>query len=288
MVNATIDAHKVVETLVTCSTFRRLNCWDSLNNSSCNTQSIQHLALCVARVNVTALHCERCTAGIEILELKLALATAVNGISPIATEQRHIEVMCTTTDFLIGIECNAHLAMLDFGMRLQIGDCRNNLSNAGLVIGTQKSVTIGYYKVMAFVILHLGEIGCRQHNAILLAQHNVTTRVILYHAWLHILAAHVGACIKMGNEAHNRNILVAVCRQCGIEVALLIEHHLFQAHLHKLLLKITRKHKLSLGCWNNCCIVTRLCVKSHIFQKTLKHLLLNLAHNIIVFMFILI
>ena len=112
MVYTTVDTHQVIKALVTCSTFRRFNSRNSLNDSSSYAQSVQHLTLCITWVNITSLHSERSTAGIEVLEFKFTLTAAINSICPIATEKRYIEIVCTTANLLIGIECNAYFSAL--------------------------------------------------------------------------------------------------------------------------------------------------------------------------------
>ena len=78
---------------------------------------------------VTTLDCKESATGIEVLELKLTLGTAVNGISPVATEQGNIEVVRTTADLLIGVERDTNLSVLNLGMSLQILDSRNDFGN---------------------------------------------------------------------------------------------------------------------------------------------------------------
>ena len=172
-------------------------------------------------MHVASLDCKECTAGIEVLELELALGAAVYGIRPLATEKGHVEVVSTTPDLLIGVECNTYLTMLNLRVSLQIGNSCHNLGNTGLVIGSQKSVSIGNHKLMAGIVLHLGEIGNAENNIILCREHDVAT-VVFDYVWFHILTTHIGACIKVRNETYYGQFLVGICRQCGIEVAFII------------------------------------------------------------------
>ena len=186
--------------------------------------------------------------------------------------------MRSTTNLLIGVKCNANLSMLNFRMCLKISHSSYNLGNTGLVICSQKSVSIGNNDIITLIILNLGEIGNLKHDIVFFIKYNVTTLIILYDTWLNITTAHVGACIKVCNETHHRHILIAVCRKRCIQITLFVENDILKAHILKLLLKITSKDELAFGCWNNSCIVARLCIESHILEETLKHIFFHIFH----------
>ena len=74
--------------------------------------------------------------------------------------------MGTHTDFLVGIESHAYVAMLNLLVVAQIAHCLNNLGNTRLVVGTEQSVSVGYDKILTNVIEQLGEFLRRGDDAL--------------------------------------------------------------------------------------------------------------------------
>ena len=74
----------------------------------------------IARMHVAALERNFGRSGVEVLKLQFAYLTTVHRVSPVATELLHIELMGTEAYFLVRIEADAYLSMLDFRVFLQI------------------------------------------------------------------------------------------------------------------------------------------------------------------------
>ena len=67
--------------------------------------------------------------------------------------------MRAQSDFLIGIERDADVTVLDFRMSLQIFHSSDNLSDTRLVVGSEQRLAIGHDKVLTLVFAKLREIG---------------------------------------------------------------------------------------------------------------------------------
>ena len=71
---------------------------------------------------------------VEVLIFEFAYVTAIHGVSPVATELFHVEVMCTHTYLFIWIEGNTDVAMLYLWVLSQIDHSLNDLGYTCLVV----------------------------------------------------------------------------------------------------------------------------------------------------------
>ena len=181
---------------------------------------------------------------IEVLKLQLTHFTAIHSIGPFTTELLNIELMRSQTDFLIGIKTDTDFAMLDFGMLFQIYHRRNNLGNAGFIVSTQQGLSVGDNQVFPFVVEQFGKLGRRKDHFPLFAKNNILAIVILHNTRGDILTTHIGACIHVGNEPHDRYRLICIGRKGGEQITVLIQRDLFQAQSLQFFLQIFSKHHL--------------------------------------------
>ncbi len=70
----------------------------------------------IARVHIHAVNMYLARCGVEVLKLQFAHCSAVHGISKVAPELLHIEMVCALPDFLVGSEADAYFAVFDFGV----------------------------------------------------------------------------------------------------------------------------------------------------------------------------
>ena len=82
------------------------------------------------------------------------------------------------SDVIFALSEDTHLAVFNFGVRLQILDSRNNFCNTGFIIGTEQSVTVGNNKRMPHILLHFGKILCRKHYILFFIKNNITTSIL--------------------------------------------------------------------------------------------------------------
>ena len=139
---------------------------------------VQHLALGIAGVHITAAYGYFGTGGVEVLVLQFAHLAAVHRVGPCATEPLHVEPVGPHADFLVGVEGDAHSSVLHFGVLLQPGHGRHYLGNAGLVVGPQQRRPVRHDEVFAHVLLQFGELADACHDALLFVQHDVAALIV--------------------------------------------------------------------------------------------------------------
>ncbi len=98
--------------------------------------------------------------GIEVLKLQLAYCSAIHGISKVASELLHIEMVCALPDFLIGGEADAYLTMLDFGVLYQVFAGRDYLGNTGFVICAEQRLAVRDNDVLSRIAQYFRVFGC--------------------------------------------------------------------------------------------------------------------------------
>ena len=225
--------------------------------------------LCGSRVYVQALEGNLGAGGIEVLKLQFAHGTAVHRVSPVAAEFLHIEVVGAQADFLVGVEAHADVAVLHLGVLLQPLDSAQDFGDTGFVVGTEQGVTAGNDEFLALVVVHLGELNGVEHDAGLLAQDDRLT-LILNDAGLHVVAAHVGRGVHVGNKADGGHGLVGVGGQGGKQVAVVIERDVAQTHGMQFTLQFLGKYHLARRGGSQVGEFVTLGVKLHILQKSVN------------------
>ena len=229
---------------------------------------IYHLALGGTRMDVASLECDFGGSGIEVLELKLAHFTAIHGISPLAAELRHIELMGTHADFLVRIKADADFAVLDFGMLFQIDHRGDDFGDARLVVGTEQGLAIGHNQVFALMVEQFGELGGGKDDILFGAKRDVLAVIVGHDAGFHVLAAHIGAGIHVGYEADSGDRLVGIGGKGGEEIPVLVQRDLFQSQRFQFFFQELGEHHLSRSTRGDPALFVRLRIETYILQKT--------------------
>ena len=165
---------------------------------------------------------------IEVFKLQLSYFTAIHCVGPVATELLHIEFMCAQSYFLIRIETNTNLAMLDFRMLFQVHYRRNDYGNTCFIICAQQCLAIGHDQVFTFMIQQLRELRRRKNYIFFCTEHDVRTVIVLNNAGRYIFATHIGTGVHVGDKTNSRYRLIDICRKCGKQIAMLIQRYVFQ------------------------------------------------------------
>ena len=156
---------QVVETLVALRFLRSLVLRDALHKFSGQPAGIHHFVLGVARMHTRAPdgHLGRCR--VEILKFQFAQVAAIHRVGPFAAEFTHVEMVGTPSDFLVGIEGDADLAVLNLLMVAQVAHGLHDFGNAGLVVGTEQGGSVGHNQILAHVLQQFREFLRTRHNA---------------------------------------------------------------------------------------------------------------------------
>ncbi len=111
----------------------------------------------ISGVHVAANECDACHGSVEVLVLELADFATVHGVCPVCAKERHVEFVGTLSDFFVGVEGYAYFSVLDFGMSLQVVDCRYDFGDAGFVVGAEESIAVGDDEVVSHIVEQFGE-----------------------------------------------------------------------------------------------------------------------------------
>ena len=200
------------EPLVACCKF-----WSLINRKNIyqligNMQSVYHFIFCITRVHVSSLNSNFGCGCIKVFILQLAQHAAIHGVCPFCSKFLYIEVVGTTSNFLIGCKTNSYLAMFYLWMVDKVLHCIHYLCNSGFIVGSQKGCAIGYYKVFSYVVEQLGEIIWRHYNIVLLVEKDIFTIVVFNNSRIYILATHIGASVEVCYKTNSGQVFVAIGR----------------------------------------------------------------------------
>ena len=90
--------------------------------------------------------------------------------------------MCTLTDLFVGIEGYTDVAMLDFGVLLQVVDSGDDFGYAGFVVSAEQSGAVGHDEVLSLIVEQFGELGGGEDDVFSLVERDVFTVVALDNA----------------------------------------------------------------------------------------------------------
>ena len=162
---------------------------------------------CISGVYIATLDFYFCRSGVEVFIFKFADSSAVHGVGKFAAEFLDIEFVRAKTNFLVWIETYADFAVLNFWVSLQPCHSINDFRDSSLIIGSEERIAIGDDQVLTDIVQKLGKFFRREFYIFLSVEFDHRAVVVLYDAWIHVLARHVGRCIHMGYEADGRKIL---------------------------------------------------------------------------------
>ena len=134
--NVTLDTQQMVESLIAFCRLRTLVGRQQLGKLRSQHIGVHHLVFCIAWVYAYAFDEDLGAGSVEVLELQFPQVATIHGISPVAAELLHVEMMGTHTNLLVRVEGDADLAVLHFRMVFQPAHRLNDLCDTGLVVGT--------------------------------------------------------------------------------------------------------------------------------------------------------
>ena len=102
-------------------------------------------------MNRGAVYGHKSCRGVEIFIFNLTKLAAVNRVCNVGAKACNVEEIRTASHFFVGCEADLDLTVLYLGMGEQVLCKCHNLSNTRLVIGTEKSASIGIYQLSAEV-----------------------------------------------------------------------------------------------------------------------------------------
>ena len=110
-------------------------------------------------------------------------------------------------------------------------------------------MAVGHDDVLALVVEQLGKLGGRRHDA--LAQHDVSTVIVLDDAGLDVGARAVHAGVVVGNEADGGHLLLGIGLEGGVDVAHLVHLDIRETFALQLFLQVFGKHELLGRAWHS-------------------------------------
>ena len=153
----TFHVEQVEEAFIAFSRFRQLVFGHETLQLGSNSYGVDHFTLGIAGMNAGAFDMNFGSGCVEAFKLQLAHIATIDGVSPFTAKFLNVEQMSTKTDFFVGIEAYANVAVLNLGMLHQVDHSLNDGCNAGLVVSTEQSVSIGNDEVFALMAEQLGE-----------------------------------------------------------------------------------------------------------------------------------
>ena len=164
LLNVRLDAEQVVETLIALRLLRRLVLRQHLGKLGGQRIGVHHFTLGIARVYADAAYDDLGRSGVEVLELQFAHVATVHRVGPVAAEALDVEVVGAATYFLVGVEGDANLSVLDFLVLLQVDHCLHDFSDTCLVVGSEQRVTIRHDEVFADVLQQFRKLLGRKND----------------------------------------------------------------------------------------------------------------------------
>ena len=110
----------------------------------------------------------------------------------------------------------------------------HDLGEAGLVVGAEQGRAVGGDDVVADLVLEFGMLGDADHLRGVRGQGDVAAAVILHDLRLDVRTAAIGRGVHVRAEADHRDFLVGVGRDRRIDIAVLVEMGVGDAHLLQL------------------------------------------------------
>ena len=122
-----------------------------------------------------------------------------------------------------------------------------DLGDAGLVVGTQQGGAVGNHDGLALAAVELWELGRGQHSA-RAGQQDVAAVIVFHDAGLDVPGGNVIHNVHVGDEAQNGAVIVVdVAGDGAVQIAVLVQTDILQAHFPHLLFQHTGENQLFFG-----------------------------------------
>ena len=272
VLHVSLDVKEMVEALIFGSVFRCLVSGEFGSEHSGNLCGVYHFSLGIARMHADALDVDFGSGGVEVFIFQLAEFASVHGVSPLTAELLHVEGFGTESDFFVGIEADAHLAVFDFGVFEEISHGLHDFGDAGFVIGTEEGGAIGDDEVFSDVGFEFGELLRRGDDALLLVQNDGRAIVGFDDAGLDVFARAVGAGVHVGDEPDDGDIVGGVCGEGGIDAAVVGHFNFFESERLQFVFEEAGEVELLVGggCFTG--VFGRLCVEGYVLEESFNNI----------------
>ena len=168
--------------------------------------------------------------GGECFVLDIAGGFTIDGIGKIRTEFLQIDLVDAAADFLVGREQDLDCAMLELRIVDQESRRIHDFGKPGLVVGAEQRGAVGGDDVVADLVGKGWMFGGADDLRGVARQHDVAAAIIPDDLRLDVLAGAVGRGVHVRTEADDRDFFVRVRRKRGVDIAVLVEMRIAQAH----------------------------------------------------------
>ena len=236
----------MIKALVIFRVIRRLQRREQAVQLHGDERGVDHLALRGAGVDGLAADLDLRAGRIEVLIFQLAECAAVDGIGVIRAEALDIKPVGPASDLLVGRKGQPDSAVRLAGREQQLRGGQD-LRHACLIVCAEQRRAVRDDQALADGIFQLRVFRRGKHDVFLFVQHHVAAVIGLCDACADVLAGRVGRGVHVGDEAVDRNVLFAVCWDSAVDVAVLVNACVCNAHVLHLADKLLRKRKLLRG-----------------------------------------
>ena len=236
----------MVKALVFFRVIRRLQRREQAVQLHGDERGVDHLALRRAGMDGLAADLDLRAGRVEVLIFQLAECAAVDGIGVIRAEALHIKPVGPASDLLVGRKGQPDGSMRLFGCKQQLCGGQD-LRHARLVVRAEQRRAVCDDQALADRVFQLRVFLRRKHDVLLFVQDNIAAVVRLCDACADVLAGRVGRGVHVGDEAIDGDFFVTVRRHGAVDVAVLVNACVCNAHVLHLADKLLCKRKLPRG-----------------------------------------
>ena len=164
------------------------------------------------------------------LVLDIPSGFTVDGVGEIGAELFQIGLVDAAANLFIGGEEDLDGAMLDVRILNQELRSIHDLGEPGLVIGAQQRGAVRRDDVVADLVCQRRMLGGADHLRAIRRQYDVAAAIVLHDLRPDVLAGAIGRSIHMRAEADHRHALAGVRRDRCVDVAVVVEMGVGNAH----------------------------------------------------------
>ncbi len=206
-----------------------------LDDARGDLDRVLHPALGEAGMGADALDGDDSSIRREGLVLQVAGALAVDGVGEIRRELFQVDLVDAAADFLVRREQDLDGAVLDLRMLDQETRRIHDLGDAGLVVGAQQRGAVGGDDVVADLVAQRRVLVDADDLGRVRRQHDVAALIVRHDLRLDVLAGAVGGRIHVRAEADHGDRLRRGRWDRAVDITVLVELGVVNAHVPELL-----------------------------------------------------
>ena len=165
-----------------------------------NTRGIDHLALCAAGMNSSAVNLNGCGCSVEVFILDLAKRTAIKSVGVICAKALYVKEIRASADLLVGSKADTDLAVRKICVKESLSRT-HDLGNACLIVCAKKGGAVGNDNSLTLKVGNIRIVANFEINALLLVKKDVTA-IVVDHFCLDVLAGSIRRRVHVGDEAN--------------------------------------------------------------------------------------